>query len=74
MKTTLILNPNIKSYDQLQTFWESFATFNFVILFLAAQIAKSKVTSNSAGAVAIYNAIYNGRLHTSLQRKLKETN
>ena len=35
MKTTLILN---REYKKRQTFWESFATFNFVILLLAAQI------------------------------------
>ena len=35
MKTTLILN---REYKKRQTLWESFPTFNFVILLLVAQI------------------------------------
>ena len=38
MKTTLILNGNIKSYHQRKTFWEIFAQLNFVIVLLAAQV------------------------------------
>ena len=52
MKTTLILNREyriiIKSYDHRQTFWEIFATFNFVILRLAAQMYR-KIESDFAG-------------------------
>ena len=32
MKTTLISNCELKSYDQRQTFWGIFAIFNFVIV------------------------------------------
>ena len=38
MKTTLILNREYKKSRSTTNFWESFTTFNFVILLLAAQI------------------------------------
>ena len=38
LKTTLILNREYKSYHQRKTFWKIFATFNFVIVLLAAQV------------------------------------
>ena len=39
MKTTLISNREYKQgYDQRQKNWEIFARFNFVIVFLAAQV------------------------------------
>ena len=45
MKTTLILKPEYKSYDQRQIFWEIFATFNFVAVLLAAKV-KRKIESD----------------------------
>ena len=42
---------NIKNYHQRKTFREIFAKFNFSIVFSGAQVKKSEVSSNSAGAV-----------------------